>query len=163
MRGFAAGRRPSCSGICVSEDTVRKWKADAGRSMDREEAIVCVDDEAIILMALKLELGRHFKGRFRIETARNAEEALQVIEELDAEDVQVRIVLTDWLMPGIKGDRFISIVKEKHPDVRCILVSGQEDIQKADESEAGSLADGFVRKPWLTHQLIESVNRCIGP
>ena len=131
--------------------------------MDRQEAIVCVDDEVIILMALKMELGRYYKGRFRIETARNAEEALEVIEELHAEDVGVRVVLTDWLMPGMKGDRFISMVKEKHPDTRCILVSGQEDVGAPEGTEADSLADGFIRKPWLSSQLIEAVDRCIGP
>lgn len=130
--------------------------------MDRQEAIICVDDEVIILMALRLELTRHFKGRFRTEIALNAQEALDLIEELDSEDVHVTLVMTDWLMPGIQGDQLLSIVKNKHPDTRCILISGQVDEKAIEEAKLNPLLDGFIRKPWRSVQLIESVSRCVG-
>ncbi len=130
--------------------------------MDRQEAIVCVDDEVVILMALKLELARHFKGRFRMEIALNAEEALRLIDELDSENVHVILMLTDWLMPGLPGDQLVALVKTKHPDIRCILVSGQVDEQAIEAAQLNPLLDAFIRKPWRTVQLIESVSRCVG-
>ncbi len=130
--------------------------------MGRQEAIVCVDDEVVILMALKMELARHFKGRFRTEIALNAEEALRLIEVLDSENVRVTVMLTDWLMPGMSGDQLIARVKHTHPDIRCILVSGQVDEPAIEEAKLNPLLDAFIRKPWRNGQLIESVSRCVG-
>ncbi len=130
--------------------------------MDRQEAIVCVDDEVVILMALKMELTRHFKGRFRTEIALNAEEALRLIDDLDSENVRVTLMLTDLLMPGIPGDQLVALVKRSHPDIRCILVSGQVDERAMEEAQLNPLLDAFIRKPWRSGQLIESVSRCVG-
>ena len=129
--------------------------------MDEKQAIVCVDDEVIILMSLKLELTRSFKGRFRMETATSAEDALELIEKLYSESVRVILILTDWLMPGIKGDQLIAIVKERHPDVRCIMISGQADAKAIAEAKLNPLLDAFIKKPWNARQLIDSVQRCV--
>jgi DNA-binding NtrC family response regulator len=130
--------------------------------MEGKDAIVCVDDEVVILLSLRLELKRYFKGRFRVETASSAEDALALVDALYAEGFRVILVLTDWLMPGIKGDELISIVKEQHPDVHCILVSGQVDEDSLAKAKAGELLDDFVRKPWHSKRLIESIMACLG-
>jgi DNA-binding NtrC family response regulator len=130
--------------------------------MEGRDAIVCVDDEAIILMSIGMELRRFFKGRFRVETSSSAEDALVLVDSLYGEGFRVILILTDWLMPGIKGDELISIVKRKHPDTRCILVSGQVDEDSLSKSKVGMLLDAFVRKPWHSGRLIESVLACIG-
>lgn len=130
--------------------------------MQGEDAIVCVDDEAVILLSLRLELKRHFKGRFRVETASNAADALALVDSLCSEGVRVILILTDWLMPGVKGDELISIVKASHPDVRCILVSGHADEDVIAKAKAGELLDAFLRKPWSGKTLIDSVVACLG-
>jgi DNA-binding NtrC family response regulator len=129
--------------------------------MDGGQAIVCVDDEVIILLSLKQELTRYFNGRFRTEIAVSAEEALVLIERLYSEDVRVILMLTDWLMPGIKGDQLISLVKQKHPDVRCIMISGQVDTSAVEAAKLNPLLDAFIKKPWRSGQLIESILRCV--
>jgi hypothetical protein len=43
----------------------------------------CVDDEAIILLALKNELRRSLPANFRVETALDAESAMELIELLE--------------------------------------------------------------------------------
>ena len=75
--------------------------------MDPKKAIVCVDDEAIIVLSLKQELQNRLGDEYIYESAMSAEEALQVIEELSGDDVCVILVISDWLMPGIKGDEFL--------------------------------------------------------
>jgi CheY-like chemotaxis protein len=82
-----------------------------------EQAILCVDDEAIIVLAIKQELKTHFRERFIYETALNAEEALTIIDELTADGVSLILVISDWLMPGMKGDEFLSVVKRNHPKI----------------------------------------------
>jgi DNA-binding NtrC family response regulator len=129
--------------------------------MEQKEAIVCVDDDVIILMSLKRELSRQFKDRFLIEISMSAKEALESIDELCARGVRVLLIMTDWLMPGIKGDKLVSMVKASHPETKCILISGQVNAKDIAEAGLESLVDCFISKPWRSELLLESVRKCV--
>ena len=129
--------------------------------MDSLQAIVCVDDEAIIVMAMRQELARQLKGRFRVESALSAQEALDLIDKLYAENVRVVLVLTDWLMPGIKGDELLAIIKRKHPDIHCILISGQVDSRAVAAAQLETVLDAYIQKPWRRDRLMETVLSCV--
>ena len=58
----------------------------------------------IILNSLLRQLQAAFGDRYVYETSGNAEEALEIIEELPEEEVGVIVIVSDWLMPGMKGD-----------------------------------------------------------
>ena len=106
----------------------------------RERAILCVDDEPIILISLKQELKKKFGNRFNYETAMNADEAMEVVDELAGSGISVILILSDWLMPGIKGDEFLIRVHQKYPKIQSILITGHAD-EKAMErvkKEAGT-------------------------
>jgi DNA-binding NtrC family response regulator len=127
--------------------------------MNIKKAILCVDDESIILMALKQELMESFSDKFLIETAMNAEEALGIIEDLIKNKIQIILILSDWLMPGLKGDEFLGIVKEKYPEIKCIIISGQVDeavIEKAKEKI--NLLE-FIPKPWNSEDLVKTISK----
>ena len=47
-----------------------------------KKAILCVDDEAIIVMSIKQELKAHFRERLLYETALSAADGLSIIDEL---------------------------------------------------------------------------------
>ena len=74
------------------------------------KAIVCVDDEAIIIMSLKAQLRNHYKNKFLIETSLSGEEAINVIEDLKKSGVYVHMLISDWNMPGMRGDKLFSII-----------------------------------------------------
>lgn len=118
------------------------------------KAIVCVDDEAIILIALKQELKNHFGRRFSYEIALNGEEALSVMAELEADGVEVAVVITDWLMPGMKGDELLSAVHERYPAAATILVTGQADEDALARVAGGGRLSACIRKPWSASDLI---------
>lgn len=116
--------------------------------MSIDKAILLVDDEAIILLALRQELRAELGPLYRYEIATNAKEALAVFDELAADGVRIVLVISDWLMPGMKGDEFLMRVHEQHPDVKTIMISGQTDEdQLAKLRESGAL-NVFMRKPW---------------
>lgn len=81
----------------------------------KNNAILCVDDEPIILIALKQELKKQFGNEFQYETAINANEALEVVDELAQNGINVILILSDWRMPGIKGDEFLIHIHLKYP------------------------------------------------
>lgn len=122
-----------------------------------KNAILCVDDETIILDSLREQLEKHFGNSFLYETAENAEEGLEIVEELAADGVKVLIIVSDWLMPGIKGDEFLIKVHQKFPGIVKVMLTGQanQDAIRRAENEAGLFA--VIHKPWSSDELFNVI------
>ena len=129
----------------------------------KSEAILCVDDEAIILMAMKRELKAHFKERFRFETALDAAEGLRIIDALSEDGVSVILVISDWLMPGMKGDEFLMTIRSLHPNIQTIMVTGHADPRSIERTIKEAGAFKVLQKPWNRNELIEAISACVGP
>ena len=100
-----------------------------------------------------MELQKKFGDRFFYETALNAEEALKIIDALIEDGIRVILIISDWLMPGIKGDEFLEMVYEKHPDTNVIMITGQADDSALARVEKIPNLRGIVRKPWNSSEL----------
>ncbi len=129
--------------------------------MDPRSAILVVDDEAIIVMSLKRELLGRYGRDFMLETAMSAVEAEGIIDELSSEGVKIILIISDWLMPGVKGDEFLERVQARHPDVRCILLSGHADDDEVRKLRERVRLDAFLRKPWSKAELLDAVDACV--
>ncbi len=129
--------------------------------MDKS-AILCVDDEAIIVMSLIHELKTNLGERFIYESAMNAREAFQAIEDMIQEGIEVILVISDWLMPGIKGDEFLIKVREMHPSISSIMITGHADDAAVDRVKREAMTCAVLRKPWSTQELIEAIESCCG-
>ena len=68
--------------------------------MTKRKAILCIDDEPIILDSLKEQIEKSFGSNLIYETAENADEGLEILAELQENDIDVLIIVSDWLMPG---------------------------------------------------------------
>jgi len=128
-----------------------------------KQAILCVDDEAIILLSVKQELQSHFKDRFLYETALNPKEALAIIDELSAEGIVFILVISDWLMPGMSGDEFLAKVKGSHPEIKTILLTGHASSDSVERMQREELTDSIILKPWKRNELIQKVEALVGP
>lgn len=124
-------------------------------------AILCVDDEAIILLSMKHELKSHFRDRFRFETATGAEEALRLLKSLEADGTKVMLVITDWLMPGMKGDEFLLEIHRRYPDLPSIMVTGHADPSSIERVLKETNTRTILQKPWRNEELIAAVNACV--
>ena len=67
------------------------------------EHILCVDDEEGILAALRQQLSARFGAECDIAVAKNAREALDLMEDLRQDGEQLAVVIADQIMPGMKG------------------------------------------------------------
>ncbi|MGI6125088.1 MAG: response regulator [Acetivibrionales bacterium] len=130
--------------------------------MSKRSAIICVDDDEMILISLKQELMAHFNGQYRYETALSAEEALQLIDELVADEIYIILIITDWLMPGMNGDEFLMKVNEKYPDIQALIVTGYADILAVSKARHRINLSGVITKPWSSDELIQKVKSVIG-
>ncbi|HSF72919.1 MAG TPA: response regulator, partial [Microcoleus sp.] len=118
--------------------------------------ILCVDDEPDILNTLKIQLKKEFKNDYFYELAESGDEALDLLEDFQ-EKAQVIVVVSDWLMPGIKGDELLIKVHQKYPKIIKVMLTGQADaaaVQRAVEE-----ADLYccLYKPWQSKDLIETI------
>lgn len=120
--------------------------------------IVCVDDEKIVLDSLNSQLTRNFGNNFNYEFAESAEEALEIIEELRAieEDV-IYVVISDWLMPGMKGDELLEEVRKKVKDVKTILLTGHVEEKIIKEIIASGKGIKVIHKPWNEKDLVDLI------
>ncbi len=124
-------------------------------------AIICVDDEAIILLALKQELKRRFKDRFHIETALNAAEANAIVDELAARGVRTSLVVSDWLMPGTRGDDFLIDLHARAPEIKMVLITGQADKDSIERARSLAGICACIHKPWRTDELAAVIENCL--
>ncbi|MEG3986346.1 response regulator [Microcoleus sp. S28C3] len=118
--------------------------------------ILCVDDEPDILNTLKMQLKNEFKNDYFYELAESGDEALDLLEDFQ-EEAQVIVVVSDWLMPGIKGDELLIKVHQKYPKIIKVMLTGQADaaaLQRAVEE-----ADLYccLYKPWQSKDLINII------
>lgn len=119
--------------------------------------ILCVDDEVVVLNSLKRQLKNEFSDRYLYEIAENAIEALELIEELQEDELDVIVIVSDWLMPGIKGDEFLVQVHQKFPKVVKILLTGQADDSAIERAKQQAGLHKCLPKPWSEQELVETI------
>ena len=122
-----------------------------------ESAIICVDDEIVILDSLKEQLKRKFGDRFIYEVAQSAEEAWEVIEELQQDDISIIAIVSDWLMPGIKGDEFLIQIHQRFPELVTVMLTGQADETAIDRARREANLHACLYKPWTEEELTEVI------
>ena len=124
-------------------------------------AILCVDDEKIILDSLKIQLENNFKDKYLFEYAENGEEALEVVEYFLNESVDLLLVISDYQMPGMKGDEFTKRLKSMLPEVNIIMLTGQIPPDVKEQLLERNIILSVIAKPWDEKDLInliESLN-----
>ena len=119
--------------------------------------ILCVDDEAVVLNSLKIQLKNEFGNSYLYELAESANEALEIIAELEAEQSEVLVIVSDWLMPGIKGDEFLIKIHEKYPNIIKVMLTGQAEEQAIERAKKQANLHSCLHKPWQSKELIQII------
>jgi len=122
-----------------------------------KKAILCIDDERIVLESLKGQLRKNFGSTYQYEFAESAEEGFEIIEELTNSGTELLIIVSDWLMPDIKGDEFLIEVHKKFPKIVKVLLSGQAADEAIKNAQENANLYGFLSKPWDEHELVETI------
>jgi DNA-binding NtrC family response regulator len=119
--------------------------------------ILCIDDETMILTSLKSQLKRHFGNQFKYEFAENACEGLTLIDELINDENIIIIIVSDWLMPGIKGDEFLIKVHQKYPKIIKIMLTGMANDEAVENARKNADLYQYINKPWTENELIDVI------
>jgi CheY-like chemotaxis protein len=119
--------------------------------------ILCVDDEVFILETLERQLKRAFKNNYIYEFAESGDEALEIIEELYQNNVDIIVIVSDWLMPGLRGDEFLITVHRNFPNTIKIILTGQADESAIERVQEQANLYSYLQKPWENDELIEVI------
>lgn len=123
--------------------------------------IVCVDDESLILDSLKMLLKENFGAGYSIETAESGKEALDLIDELIRDGEEIPILISDYVMPGIKGDELLILAHSKIPDTLKIMLTGQADLRGVENVINRANLYRFLSKPWTTNDFVLTVGEAL--
>lgn len=113
-----------------------------------ELAILVVDDEPMLLEGLTEELQRNFGQYYQIEAAQSGEEALEIIEELEAEGIETAAVISDYLMPGMKGDELLCQIHAQYPNTLKIMLTGHAGADAVGNAVNSANLYRYIAKPW---------------
>jgi CheY-like chemotaxis protein len=119
--------------------------------------LLCVDDEFIVLSALRDQLRGAYGDRHIIEIAESAEEGLEILDDLAGQGLVPLVVISDFQMPGMKGDELLAQASQRFPFVVTVLLSGQvNDGAVKRLREAGKL-HSLITKPWEAELLLADI------
>ena len=121
----------------------------------RGECILVVDDEETVRKVTHRRLERE---GYRVLVADNGAEALRVLR---AHAAEVRVVITDFLMPEMDGPTLAPLLREIAPSLKVIGVSGNDQTSRAAELKQLGFAE-ILAKPYEGEALLLAVRRQLG-
>lgn len=101
--------------------------------------VLFVDDDAGNRQAFHAT----FRRAFEVLTASGFEEAWQFLSNRP-----VDVIITDQRMPGTTGSQLLSLVRERFPQVRRMLVTAYSDIQAVIDAVNLGGVTNYIAKPW---------------
>jgi len=110
--------------------------------------IICVDDQSVILDSLMTQLETAVGDFCEIETAESGNEALEVIEDLWQNGERIEMVISDEVMPGMKGSQLLEIVHTRDPNIIKVMLTGQAGLDAVAYAINKAGLDKYFTKPW---------------
>ena len=114
------------------------------------ELVLVVDDEQSVLPIVRITLE---KAGYRVLAVSGGAEALCLFAQ-QAEDIG--LILMDMDMPHPNGETVIRTIRQTHPEIRIICMSGHPG-----RSEVNPLPAAFLDKPFEPNQLLEAIHRVL--
>ena len=118
-------------------------------------AILLIDDNAIQAATRQTILRR--AGYFVI-AALSPQRTLEQFQNNEFPE-PIGLVITDHIMPGMNGSVFVKALRELHPDMPVLVISGLEEA----EAEYAGMNVTFRLKPLLPDNLLASVHSLMPP
>jgi len=120
---------------------------------DRRPRVLCVDDDAFMLSILSRTIGVDYE----VLTSSGGAEALQLIENSDP----IEVVVSDHRMPGLSGAQFLQAVRDQHPQMVRILLTGETEIIEAVDAMNHAGLFRFLLKPSTRAVLLDTLRAAV--
>ncbi len=117
-----------------------------------QSTILVVDDEPAVCKSVKKILER--KGH-HVDMVQRGKDALDMIEQ-----GQYDVLVVDLKMPGMDGIEVLKGVREKHPEILVVIVTGFATVESAVEAMKLGAFD-YIAKPFSPDELTIVVERAL--
>lgn len=124
--------------------------AASPRSRASAPRVLCVDDDAAVLRALR----RVLSGTYDVAIAVGGLAGLEAIRE--ASD-PFAVVITDLRMPELSGIGLLQCVRQQSPQTARVLLTGNADVASATAAVNAGEVFRFLTKPCAPDALLEAV------
>ena len=115
--------------------------------------ILIVDDDQIILDVLAR---RTVSFGFDVSISSDGKEAVEKLQE----DSNFKVVLTDIKMPRMDGIELVKYIRQNHPEIKVIVMTGfRDEYSEEDVLKAGAV--DYIEKPFLKDELQEKLLKVI--
>src|SRR6185437_9822018 len=114
------------------------------------DKILIVDDDSNLLASCE----RNLRRRFNVETAEGGQLGLEKI----AARGPYAVVISDMQMPGMNGVQFLSIVKERAPEIVRVMLTGNADVETAMRVVNEGNIFRFLTKPCVPEVLTKAID-----
>ncbi len=115
--------------------------------------ILIVDDEEIVLIALRETLARE---GYKVVASPHAVHAAQALQEQE-----FSVVISDQQMPMVTGLEFLAQCKQIQPDTTRILMTGVVNLTTVIDAINKGEIYRFIVKPWLREELLATVKNAV--
>jgi len=137
----------------------------AGRSAlpqfkrNRSLHILCIDDDALVREIMTRCLTRF---EHRVTVASGGKHGLELFRTATLENQPYEVVITDFGMPDIDGQRVARAIKAESPNTPVIMMTGGGTFME-DDGETALSVDAVVDKPPCMKELNDLVLRITTP
>lgn len=124
--------------------------------------IICVDDEREVLESVSRDLD-YFSDMFNIEECESAFECLALLEELDAQQEYVALIISDHIMPEKSGVELLTEVTKDNRFIgtKKLLLTGLATQADTIQAINNAKLDNFLEKVWDPKELLQMVKELI--
>jgi len=125
-----------------------------GAKLKGTETIFLVEDDPSVRELTLRSL--HYFG-YKVIVASNGEEAL---EKFNKNNLQVDLLITDVIMPGIGGKKLVDFIRKKKPNLRVLFMSGYTEDQISQKGVLNSEIN-FIQKPFAPVDLVKRIRQIL--
>lgn len=119
--------------------------------------ILIIDDEEELRETLKLILTEF---GFIVETAENGKSGIEKFYEAFKENKPFNIVIVDYILPDLTGEKILNELKTIYPDSKIILSTGYTGLPITSKYKDFGFCEVLI-KPYTIEKLLEIINKTI--
>ena len=137
----------------MADETQTEAAQESTVAEEKPFTLLCVDDEANILSALK----RLFRSQgYTILTATSGKQGLELLEK-----EHVDLVISDMRMPEMNGAQFLEQVKNRWPDTVRLLLTGYAEMPATVDAINKGGISRYISKPWEDTDMVMLVREAL--
>lgn len=136
----------------MPEQNQRQGNSGLATEVDpTDKVILLADDDPLVRNLIQLML---VKERYVVLTAGDGQEALEMCDKFNE---PIHLLLTDVRMPRMDGWTLAERIRERRPEIKIIVISGETATTIAEQNPA----DAFLRKPFIPPTLLRCIQRVL--